>query len=137
MSDNRLAEELLRIMPYPDQRYSPIVLICKNREESKKLLDKFKSSCSDKKIIMIDGCESIVNDSSVSFDYTQDVCIMFEDLQNIAGNSKYEQKFFDIFNSAFEKSIAILITLNNNTRYFPFEERNRCRFLWGIKEEIV
>ena len=107
MKDNRIAEELLRIMPYPDQRYSPLVLICKNSEESKKLLDKFKTECVDKKIIMIDGCEGIVNDSGVSFDYAQDVCIMFEDLQIIAGNPKYEQRFFDIFNSAFEKSIAI------------------------------
>ena len=137
MSDNRMAEALLEVMPYPDKRYSPLVLICKNGEVGKQLLDRFKEVCADEKIILTDGCASIINDSITDFTADQNVCVMFENLQKFAGNQVYEQRFFEIFNSAFEKSAAILITLNDNIRHFPFEGRNRSRLLWGIKEEIT
>lgn len=136
MDDNRLAELLLEYMPYPEKRYTPLVLICKNKEISEGMLNKFKATCAEEKITLIDGLEAILSGNSVDFDSEQNICVIFEDLQVIAGNHEHEQRFFEIFNIAFDRTIPILITLNNNSRYLPFEERNFCRFTWGMKAEI-
>jgi hypothetical protein len=134
---NRLAEALLEAMPRLKQRYSTAVLVCKNKEYAKVLIDKFIAVCTDEKIALINGCEAIINNFNMNFCNDKNLCVMFEDLQFIAEIAEYEQRFFDIYNVMFEKSVPILITISDNPRCFPFEERNICRLSWGITAEIL
>ena len=89
------------------------------------------------KITLIDGCEAVINKVDINFENAENLCVTFEELQIIAGDSEQEQSFFEVYNAAFERSIPILITLNSNSQHLQFEARIFSRLSWGMKAEIV
>lgn len=71
------------------------------------------------------------------FSSSDNYCVMFENLQIIAGIPEYEQNFFELYNSLWNISAPIVITINDYPRLLKFEGRNHSRLNWGIKSEIL
>lgn len=135
--DNEFAQLLLDTIVFPEKRkiYNPVVLVCKNEMVAKQMLNEFKSICTKEKIKIINGVDMILNNNA--FSNEQNVFVMFENLQIVAGNSIYEQRFFDLYNLLWTKSVSMIITLNDEPGLIHFQGRNYSRLTWGIKAEIT
>lgn len=133
MKENDFAIALLDAMP--SSEYSPVVLIIKNHQTAKLILDDFKSKCKDRGIVLIDGCKMIM-DGQIDIIQRKDICILFENLEFIIEKEAYESNFFTIFNYMMSNCIPMVITLSKDIDS-AFQGRNKSRLLWGVKAEIT
>ena len=135
MNSIKFAQALLDSIVSSGAEYSPVVFICKNAVVSKSLIDKFKNTCKETGIDLIDGYYMIAN-SDISLPKSTHACVLLEDLQLIIGNTRLEQNFFDLFNVLWENHCPILITLDQELKHLHFEERNKSRFHYGMIHSI-
>ena len=133
MKENNFVRALLDTIPSTE--YSPVVLIIKNSQTAKLILDDFKSKCKDQGIILIDGCKMIL-DGQIDIIQRKDICILFENLEFIIEKETYESSFFTIFNYMMSNCIPMVITLSKDIDS-AFQGRNKSRLLWGVKAEIT
>ena len=135
MKDNRLVEALLEVLPYPDKGYSPLVLVCENKDESAALLKKHKQIWARSGVVTIDGIAAIRNNKRISL-FSENTCVIFDDLFRIAGYCEEEGRFFELFNRLFSAGIPMLITLPNADAVSLFEGRNISRLMRGISVTV-
>ena len=132
----KLAHALLDSIISSGDEYSPVVFICKNDDALNRLIDNFKAMCVQKSIKLFDGCSMIISSDISMPKAPNNVCVLFENLQFMAGNSQYEKNFFDLFNILWGNHYPMLITLNQELKYLHFEDRNKARFHWGFIHTI-